>query len=69
NRNTLLLLEACCDYANELPRGLYTGVDPKLLNAAFCRNADDPPNEDDEASPKVILEVAPKAGVEPPKAV
>ncbi|GJS85412.1 hypothetical protein Tco_0751953 [Tanacetum coccineum] len=42
NRSTWFLPEAGCDCANELPRGLDTGVDPKLLNAAYCRNVDDP---------------------------
>nr|GEW27565.1 hypothetical protein [Tanacetum cinerariifolium] len=39
-------LHAGCDCANELPRGPDVRVDP---NARFCPNADDPPEEDDEA--------------------
>ncbi|GJY79981.1 hypothetical protein Tco_0492732 [Tanacetum coccineum] len=35
--------------------------------AGFCLNTDDLPKGDDEVAPNVVIEVAPKAGVELPK--
>ncbi|GKD31122.1 hypothetical protein Tco_1241900, partial [Tanacetum coccineum] len=67
NRSTWFLPEAGCDCANELPRGLDTGVDPKLLNAAYCRNVDDPQKKMTRLHQRLYLKLLQKQALSPQK--